>query len=97
MSTLFLKSNMFDFNYEELMQDYPYVNFIITLFFGLDVFQAVLATGQFFVPVWIRRGYRWYNNHMYKVQWVSIHFLIFVVPISKVILYIVALFLTDVW
>ena len=34
---------------------------------------------------------------MYKVQWVSIHFLIFVVPISKVILYIVALFLTDVW
>ena len=97
MSTLFLKSNLFDFNYDELMQDYPYVNFIITLFFGLDIFQAVLATSQFFVPVWIRRGYRWYNNHMYKVQWVSIHFLIFVVPISKVILYIVALFLTDVW
>ena len=97
MSTLFLKSNLFDFDYNELMKDYPFVNFIVSIFFWLDVCQAVLATGQFFVPVWIRRGHRWYNNHMYKVQYVSIIFLIFVIPISKVLLYIVALFLTDVW
>lgn len=79
------------------MEDFPYVNFIVFLFFWLDVAQAALATSQFFVPIWIRRGYRWYNNHMYKCQYFGIIMLIFVVPISKVILFIVALFLTNVW
>ena len=56
MSTLFLKSDLFDFDYHDLMEDYPFVNFIVSIFFWLDVCQAMLATGQFFLPVWIRRG-----------------------------------------
>ena len=92
-----LRSELFDFDYHDLMKNHPSCQWITTVFMWFSAIQVFCASFLNFVPLWVRRGNRTLNKCLPTIHWIFFLLLIFGIPVAKIIIYVVALFATEIW
>ena len=96
-ATGMLRSHLFDFDYRDLMKEHSGCNFVCHFFVWFSFIQVVLACFLNFVPVWKRRGNRTRNKICPTIHFIAFISLIFIIPVLKIITFVTALLMTDIW
>ena len=79
------------------MSDHAIENLITRIFLYCGIVQVFFALFLNFVPVWVRRGNHKLNMCLPTIHYIFFILLIFGMPCAKIISFVTALFLTDLW